>query len=215
MFNVSYPIPVFYDLETTGLDVTTAAVVEIAARVCPLWLAYFDAANAETTTTKVSDSLSVAFNQRVKPYCTIPKEVINIHGITNEMVRDCPTFTETHKSFDAFLQNVREKTGVATVLLIAHNNFKYDAEVMRYECKRAGISGLDYIQHGDTLHVLATKFHIIPSERGLQTLARDLISRQYVQSHTALSDVDTLIKVVDKIKNKAMLYKELEKTKLR
>lgn len=211
IFAEMYPIPVFYDLETTGLDVTTDAVVEIAARVCPLWLQQYDG----THKTSYTKALSEPFNQRVKPHRVIPIEAINIHGITNDMVKDCPPFAAAYAALDEFLQRIRTVTGVKHVLLIAHNNFKYDAQILRHECKRAGVDTIDYAEHEDTLYVLAEKFKIQRYEIALQTLARDLISKQYVQTHSALGDVDTLIKVVEKIRGKHMLYKELQKTKQR
>ena len=66
---------VILDTETTGLD-NQAEICEIAV------------IEAETGKT-ILDTL-------IKPGCTIPDEVIRIHGITNDMVTDAPIYSDIH-----------------------------------------------------------------------------------------------------------------------
>ena len=78
--NLTKPI-VFFDLETTGVNIATDKVVEIAI------LKVFPNGNKESKTWLVN------------PEMEIPQESIDVHGITNEKVAEEPTFKELlHKS---------------------------------------------------------------------------------------------------------------------
>jgi len=71
--NLTKPI-VFFDLETTGINITKDRIVEIAI------LKVFPNGNKESKTWLVN------------PEIEIPKEASDIHGITNEQVLTEPTF---------------------------------------------------------------------------------------------------------------------------
>ncbi|MDR0371873.1 MAG: 3'-5' exonuclease [Prevotellaceae bacterium] len=76
--NLKNPI-VFFDLETTGTDIVSDRIVEIAYhKVYP---------NGQEETKSM----------RVNPEIPIPKSVTAIHGITNEDVANCPTFKQIAK----------------------------------------------------------------------------------------------------------------------
>ncbi len=66
----------FFDLETTGINVATDRIVEISI------LKVFPNGNKESHT------------WRVNPEMPIPKQSSDIHGITDEMVANEPTFNE-------------------------------------------------------------------------------------------------------------------------
>ncbi|WP_372756791.1 exonuclease domain-containing protein [Mariniflexile sp.] len=76
--NLTKPI-CFFDLETTGVNITTDRIVEIAI------LKVHPNGKEESKTWLVN------------PEMLIPKEVIAIHGISNEDVADKPTFKEIAK----------------------------------------------------------------------------------------------------------------------
>ena len=67
---------VFFDLETTGVNIATDRIVEISI------LKVFPNGNKESKTWLVN------------PEVEIPKEAAEIHGITNEKVVTEPTFKE-------------------------------------------------------------------------------------------------------------------------
>lgn len=73
--NLSKPL-CFFDLETTGIHVATDRIVEISV------LKVFPNGNKESLTL------------RVNPEMPIPVESTAVHGITNEMVANEPTFKE-------------------------------------------------------------------------------------------------------------------------
>lgn len=64
--------PLFIDTETTGLD-GLAEIVEISI---------------------LDQDGSVILDTLVRPMRRIPQDVIRVHGITNEMVREAPTWAE-------------------------------------------------------------------------------------------------------------------------
>ncbi|WP_194768026.1 3'-5' exonuclease [Tamlana sp. I1] len=76
--NLSKPI-CFFDLETTGINITTDRIVEISI------LKVFPNGNKESKTWLVN------------PEMPIPAEVTAIHGISNEKVANEPTFKELAK----------------------------------------------------------------------------------------------------------------------
>lgn len=83
--NLEKPI-VFYDLETTGLDVKND-------RIC------------HASFTKVSPNGDIDSRTRfINPTIPIPQEAIDVHGTANEKVKDCPTFKQLAKGLFEFIQ---------------------------------------------------------------------------------------------------------------
>lgn len=73
--NLTKPI-VFFDLETTGVDVVNDRIVEISyVKVMP-------------------DGTDTSKNHRVNPEMHIPEAASEVHGIYDDDVKDCPTFKE-------------------------------------------------------------------------------------------------------------------------
>jgi DNA polymerase-3 subunit epsilon len=108
---LSKPI-VFFDLETTGVNIATDKIVEIAI------LKVFPNGNKESKTWLVN------------PEMEIPKESSEIHGITNEQVATEPTFKE-------LAQKVNEM--VAGCDLAGFNSNRFDIPLLAEELMRAGI----------------------------------------------------------------------------
>ena len=69
----------FFDLETTGINITKDRIVEISI------LKIFPNGNKESKTWLVN------------PMIPIPPETTAVHGITNEKVKDAPTFKQISK----------------------------------------------------------------------------------------------------------------------
>ena len=84
--NLTRPLA-FFDLETTGIKVATDRIVEICIhRVNP-------------------DGSSKTKTLLINPGVPIPPEVTAIHGITDEDVKDAPTFREVAHELVRFLDN--------------------------------------------------------------------------------------------------------------
>ena len=107
---LSRPIAIF-DLETTGLNITTDRIVEIAIiRV-------------------EADGSESEFLRRVNPGMPIPAEVSAIHGIFDEDIADAPSFEEIADEVVEFIGNSD---------LAGYNSNKFDIPVLAEELMRAG-----------------------------------------------------------------------------
>jgi DNA polymerase-3 subunit epsilon len=78
---------VFFDLDTTGLDVSTARIVEIACIKIDL------------------EGNQIEKHSLINPTIAIPKEASDIHGITDDKVKGKPKFIELSKSLYNFFKD--------------------------------------------------------------------------------------------------------------
>lgn len=109
--NLKKPI-VFFDLETTGVDITHDRIVEISIiKVMP-------------------DGQEIERTRRVNPGIPIPAEATAVHGITNEMVANEPAFKQLAKSL------ANELTGCD---LAGFNSNRFDIPMLDQEFQRAGV----------------------------------------------------------------------------
>lgn len=70
-----------FDIETTGLDPARDSITEIGAVV-------------------VEDgNITGRFHSLVNPEVPIPEEIVELTGITDEMVKDCPTASQVIPAF--------------------------------------------------------------------------------------------------------------------
>lgn len=77
---------IFFDLETTGVNVATDKIVQIAV-------------------TKIHiDGSRESKEMIINPGIPIPKEASEVHGITDEMVQGKPTFLQISKSLKEFFE---------------------------------------------------------------------------------------------------------------
>lgn len=159
--------PIFYDTETTGLDSNVDRIIEIAA---------FDSKNNKT------------FCKLVNPNMPIPKESIAISNITDEMVKDAPTFDQIISEFVQFCSN--------DSVLIAHNNDSFDIHFLKKEFERAKILMPNWIFF-DTLK-WARKYRPDLPRHSLQYL-REIYNIPANQAHRALDDVIVLEKIFSKM----------------
>jgi DNA polymerase-3 subunit epsilon len=109
--NLKNPL-VFFDLETTGLNIITDRIVE---------LSYL---KVETNGNESSRTMLI------NPTIPIPRESTAIHGITDEDVRDAPTFASIAKNL------AREIEGCD---LAGYNSNRFDIPVLAEEFMRAGV----------------------------------------------------------------------------
>ena len=109
--NLKNPI-VFFDIESPGLNVATDRIVEICAvKVMPN-------GDKEVKT------------RRLNPTIPISPEAQAVHGISNEDVKDCPTFKEIAKSLAKWMEGCD---------FAGYNSIKFDIPLLAEEFLRVGI----------------------------------------------------------------------------
>ena len=104
---------IFFDLETTGIQVATDRIVEISI------LKIFPNGNKESKTWLVN------------PTIPIPATTTAIHGITNERIVNEPTFKEISIEISKLIHNCD---------LAGYNSNKFDIPLLAEEFLRVGIS---------------------------------------------------------------------------
>lgn len=109
--NLSKPI-CFFDLETTGTDITKDRIVEISI------LKIFPNGNKESKTWLVN------------PTIPIPLQATEIHGISNEKVANEPTFKELAKQIHNMIKDAD---------LAGYNSDRFDIPLLAEEMLRADI----------------------------------------------------------------------------
>lgn len=126
--NLTKPI-CFFDLETTGINITTDRIVEIAI------LKVFPGGKEERKTWLIN------------PEMPIPAEVTAIHGISDADVADKPTFKELAKEINMMVKDSD---------LAGFNSNRFDIPLLAEEMLRAGI---DFDMKGRVAIDVQTIFH--------------------------------------------------------
>ncbi len=109
--NLKNPI-IFFDLETTGINIASDRIVEIS-------YLKVDLSGNETSKTL-----------RINPGMPIPEKATAVHGITDEDVKDAPPFNEVARSL------AREFEGCD---LAGYNSVRFDIPLLAEEFLRAGV----------------------------------------------------------------------------
>ena len=103
---------VFFDLETTGISITKDRIVEVS------FLKIYPNGKEEIK------------SRRINPEIPIPPEATQVHGITDEDVKDCLTFKQVAKSLAQYLDGCD---------LAGFNSSRFDVPVLAEEFLRAGV----------------------------------------------------------------------------
>ena len=114
--NLKNPL-LFFDIESTGLNVATDRIVEISlVKVSP-------GAPGQPNDVEIK-------TRRINPTIPISPGAQAIHGISDEDVKDCPTFRQVAKS----LARLMEGCDIA-----GYNSLKFDIPMLAEEFLRAGV----------------------------------------------------------------------------
>lgn len=150
------PLTVFLDLETTGLSPRDDGITEIGAVVLE------------------EGQPAREWSTLVRPAKPIPPEIARMTGITNEMVRDAPTFAEVAPQLAALLDGA---------LMVAHNA-RFD-----YGFLKQAFARLDMAFFAPTLCTARLARELEPD---LESAGLDALSARYrlpgTDRHRALGD---------------------------
>jgi len=155
----------FFDLETTGVNVVSDRIVEIAV------LKLLPNGNKEGKTWLVN------------PEMPIPKGASDVHGITNEQVKDAPNFKTLSKEIYDFMKDCD---------WAGFNSDRFDIPLIAEEFMRAEVD-FDLKNH-KTIDV-QTIFHKM-EQRTLSAALKFYCDKELVNAHSAMADTDATYEVL-------------------
>ncbi len=150
---------VFLDIESTGLNVGTDRIVELAL----------------LKVTEHGEKFSKTF--RVNPQMKIPQEVINIHGISNEAVADCPTFEQIAGEVASIIEGCD---------LGGYNSDKFDIPMLAEEFARVKFE----IDLKENKFVDVQSIFFMKEPRNLAAAYKFYCNKELLNAHSALADVE-------------------------
>lgn len=206
---------IWYDLETTGLDTAKADTIELAAKIEPACKAEYESYYRSRQDWKSLPIVEEAFSSLVYPDGgVIPAEASNIHHIDIETVKDAPKFKDAALKFVEWLGKWRKwlPHSCNRVILVAHNNFNYDAKILKRQCKVHEVELPSFIEWGDTLPMFRYCFSHMRKFTMQELTTRWVeprIGKQAAQDHRAAADVEMLILVVRHCPDPAFLLETL------
>ena len=154
--NLKNPL-VFFDLETTGIDISKDRIVEIS------YVKVFPNGKEESKTL------------RINPGMPIPPESTAIHGITDDDVKNCPTFKAIAKSLAAEIEGCD---------LAGYNSNRFDIPLLAEEFLRADVNiDLSRRKFVD----VQTIFHKM-EQRTLSAAYKFYCNKTLENAHTAAAD---------------------------
>ena len=157
LLNLHKPLA-FFDLETTGINVTTDRILEISVvKVLP--------GNNEVEIK----------TERINPMIPIPLESSLIHGIYEKDIADKPPFKDLAHVFNNFLKGCD---------LAGFNILKFDVPVLQEEFNRAGI---DFDLHGRRMVDAQKIFHMM-EPRTLSAAYKFYCNKELTNAHSAEAD---------------------------
>lgn len=158
---------IFFDVETTGTNPFKDKIVELCAIKIQ------------------TDKSRTTYLQLFNPEMEIPADVSEIHGITNEMVKNEPPFREKAKEIAKFFSECD---------LAGFNIARFDVPVLVEEFLRAGLE-YNPVEQAKIIDAMAI-FHK-KEPRNLAAALKFYAGEDLVDAHSAEADVEATIKVLD------------------
>jgi DNA polymerase-3 subunit epsilon len=163
--NLERPLA-FFDLETTGVNVASDRIVEIAIlKVHP-----------DGRIEKRPDPATGPKRFLINPEMPIPAETTAIHGISDEDVKDAPTFREVAEKLFKFIYDSD---------LAGYNSNKFDVPILAEEFLRCDIEfGIEDRNLIDVQNI----FHLM-EQRTLRAGFKFYCGKDLDNAHEAMADV--------------------------
>ena len=158
---------VFFDLETTGINITKDRIVEISIiKVSP-----------------GQEDSPVVKTRRINPEMHIPEEATAVHHITDEDVSNEPTFRQVARSLADFMRGCD---------IAGFNSNRFDVPLLDEEFQRAGV---DFDFHKARFVDVQTIFHKM-EPRNLTAAYRFYCDKELVGAHGAAADTMATFEVL-------------------
>lgn len=165
VLDLKRPIIVF-DIESTGLSIAEDRIVEISViKVHP------DGSREHKT-------------RRINPEIPISEESRQIHGISNEDVKDCPTFKQIAKSLAEWMSGCD---------IAGFNSLKFDIPMLAEEFLRAGVE----FNFRDSLMVDVQNIFHKMEPRTLVAAYRFYCNKELDKAHSAEGDTLATLEVLE------------------
>ena len=147
----------FIDLETTGINISTDRIVEIAmVKILP-------------------DGSHQVKRKLINPLIPIPQSAADIHGISNEMVKDAPTFKQVANEVKQFIDQCD---------LGGYNSNRFDIPMLIEEFLRVDI---EFSTDGRKLVDVQKVFHMM-EQRTLSAAYKFYCEKSLENAHSAEAD---------------------------
>lgn len=161
---ITKPI-IFFDLETTGVDVANSRIVQIACIKIDL-----DGNKEENC-------------MLIKPLLPIPKDATDVHGITDEMVKDKPYFSQIAVSLNEYFRGCD---------VGGYNSDNYDLPLLIQEFERCNIEFPTW----ELNSVDVLKYERLLNPNNLEAVYKRYTGNKLEGSHDALNDVRATLEVL-------------------
>lgn len=165
---------VSFDLESTGLSVTKDRIVSIAA---------MRVVNKKINSGMETIGAISQFSTLINPTQPLSPESSEVHGITDEMVKDAPKFHEKADELLAFMDGCD---------LLGYNLLRFDLPLLSEELDRCGkildLNGVNIIDAGNIFKLKET--------RTLEAAMLFYCGKAHEDAHSADADVEATIEVL-------------------
>jgi len=156
----------FIDLETTGVNISLDRIVEIAiVKINP-------------------DGTQQVKRKLINPMMPIPKGASDVHGITDEMVKDAPTFKQVANEVKQFIDHCD---------IGGYNSNRFDIPMLIEEFLRVGI---DFSTDGRKLVDVQKVFHMM-EQRTLSAAYKFYCQKTLEGAHSAEVDATATWEVLE------------------
>ena len=169
---------VVFDIESTGVNARQDRIIELAA------------IRIETDGTETEKCWLL------NPGVPIPPETTAIHGISSEMVKDCPTFADKAEDIAAFFKDCD---------LSGFNSDRFDVPCLEEEFARVGMN----FGACDRRHVDVQRIYHKKEPRDLSAAVQFYCGRDHAGAHGAEADARATL---DVLKAQMARYDDLPRT---
>lgn len=159
---------IFFDLETTGVDIENDRICQLAF-------------------TKILPDGTKESKQRIlNPTIPIPKEASDVHGITDEIVKDAPTFARVAKALFSVFQGCD---------IAGYNSDRFDIPLLYNEFARCGIEW--NVHEVERIDVFTFYKKLNPND--LSSVYHRVTGKILTNAHDALSDINATEEILYKL----------------
>jgi DNA polymerase III subunit epsilon len=165
MLKLTRPLA-FIDLETTGINLSTDRIVEIGMiKILP-------------------DGNRSVKRKLLNPEMPISQVSVDMHGITNEMVKDAPTFKQAANDIKQFLDNCD---------LSGYNSNRFDIPMLMEEFLRVEV---EFDMKGRKLIDVQKVFHMM-EQRTLTAAYKFYCQKNLEGAHSAEADARATMEILE------------------